>query len=168
MKRIGIFFGSTTGNTEATAGLIAAELGEGNVDIKNIAQAAPDDILAYDNLIFGASTWGLGDLQDDWESFLPKLDSMDFTGKKVALYGLGDQSGYPDTFIDGLIFIYDKVKAANGEVVGFTSTKGYDFTGSKAEVEGNFVGLAIDDDSEPEKSAERIKDWTAELKNSFA
>lgn len=94
MKRTGIFYGSQTGNTAAAARLIADELGIPPSDVRDIASASTDEVMAFDSLILGTSTWGTGELQGDWAVFLPKLGSMDLGGKPVALFGLGDQLSF--------------------------------------------------------------------------
>lgn len=59
-------------------------------------------IASYSNLVFGTSAWGIGDMQDDWERFIDELNEINFEGKKIALFGLGDQEEYPESFADGL------------------------------------------------------------------
>ena len=168
MGTIGIFFGSSTGNTESAAEAIAQAFGAGAATVTNIAATSADEILGFDNIIFGVSTWGAGDLQDDFEDFMGTLEEMDFSGKKVAVFGLGDQESYPDTFVDGMGIIARAVKAGGGTIVGATSTEGITFDSSEA-VEGDrFVGLALDEDNQSELSADRIAAWVASLKEAFA
>ncbi len=161
MKTVGLFFGSETGNTESAASMIAAELGEGNVAMYNIADCDASTLASYDNIILGASTWGFGELQSDWENFLPGFDSVDLTGKTVALFGLGDQVNYADVFLDAMGTIYEKVRERGGTVVGSWATDGYDFTGSTAALNGSFVGLALDADNQDDLTAGRISEWVS-------
>ncbi len=156
-----VIFGSSTGNTESAANAIAGELGGEAV---NVSSASAADIEGADLLVLGSSTWGVGDLQDDWEGSLTLLDSPALSDKKVALFGLGDQSGFGDSYIDAVGTLYDKVKAAGAEVIGSWSTDGYEHTGSTAERDGMFVGLALDDDNESGLTAERISTWCGQLK----
>lgn len=167
MSKIGIFYGSTTGNTQNVAEQILNEIGNESVIIKSISETSTDDIDNCENLIFGISTWGLGELQDDWENSLHILDDANLSGKYVAIFGLGDQQNYPDTFVDAMAVIYEKVISLDAVVVGFTSADDYDFSDSKALTHGKFIGLVIDDDNESEKSDERIKDWIKVLKFEF-
>ncbi len=160
MDKVKVIYGSTTGNTETAAQQIAGAFGVAAI---NIANAKADDFLA-DLLILGSSTWGLGELQDDWISGVAYLSKADLTGKKVAVFGTGDQSGFADTFVDALGIIAGVAKSRGAEIVGETSTEGYTHSGSAAESDGKFCGLALDDNNEPEKTPARIAAWVAALK----
>ncbi|MFW5738136.1 MAG: flavodoxin [Spirochaetota bacterium] len=161
---IGIFYGSTTGNTKDVAVKLQEALGG---DLHSITDVDTDAIAGYDNLVFATSTWGAGDLQDDWEDFFPNLDDMDFSGKKVAIMGLGDQENYGDTFVDGMQLLAEKVEELGGQLVGFTSTEGYEYDSSEAERDGRFVGLVIDEDGQSDLTDERVRNWAADLKSAF-
>ena len=164
MAKTGVFFGSSTGNTEDAAKQIAEALG---VEATEISSASDDEIIGCDYIVFGLSTWGAGDLQDDFDDFMDTLESMDFSGKKVAILGLGDQESYPDTFVDGMGIVGRAVKAAGGELVGAVATDGYEYDASEAEEGGKFIGLPLDEDNQSDQSADRIAAWVAELKKSF-
>jgi flavodoxin I len=165
MKTVGIFYGSTSGTTKAAAEKIAKAFGK-DAEIHNIKEATPSMIAAYTNLVFGTSAWGIGDMQDDWEDFIDDLSEIDFTGKKIALFGLGDQDEYPESFVDGLGTMYCRLPEKSG-VVGFWPTEGYKFYFSLAEKDGKFVGLPLDDHQQPEKTDSRVKGWVAQLKTEF-
>jgi flavodoxin I len=166
MKKIGLFYGTTGGRTKRVAELIQKEFGGKNIDTFNIKDIKPEDILKYDNLIFGTSAWGIGDMQDDWEIFIECLAELDLKEKKVALFGLGDQKAYPASFADGLGTLYCRMP--NKEyVVGFWPISGYKYYYSSAEKDGKFVGLVIDADSQPDLTAERVKKWVSQLKKEF-
>lgn len=165
MAKIGVFFGSSTGNTEDAAKEIAQQLGG---EATEISSTSEDEILACDYIVFGVSTWGAGDLQDDFDDFMSTLEGMDFSGKKVAVFGLGDQEGYPDTFIDAVGIVAKAVKSAGGELVGAVATDGYEYDSSEAEEGGKFLGLPLDEDNQSDLSAERISAWVADLKSAFA
>ena len=168
MVRIGIFFGSSTGNTEAVAAKIHEALG-GNADApKSIADATADELAGYDYLILGTSTWGAGDLQDDWDDALSMLESTELSGKKVAVFGLGDQEGYPDTFVDGIGIIADVAAAQGADIVGSVPTDGYDFDDSKAVKDGKFIGLPLDDDTQESLTDQRIAGWVSQINEAFA
>ena len=68
------------------------------MDVLNVAETPLASCQLYHYLIFGIPTWDYGELQEDWEEMWPELDSLDLSGKEVALYGLGDQQGYPEWF----------------------------------------------------------------------
>lgn len=157
----GIIFGSSMGNTEEAANLIASNLGIDNV--LNVADTDAKTINSFDKLIIGSSTWGSGDLQDDWDSF--DFDSLDVSGKTVALFGLGDSSSYGDTYCDAMGIIYDKLTQKGANIIGQVSTDGYSFDESRSLKDGKFVGLALDADNESDQTEERIKKWTESIKS---
>lgn len=165
MAKIGLFFGSTTGNTANVAKMIKERLGSETVDIFNIQAAKAEDIQKYEILIFGTSTWGYGEMQDDWAAFESNLDNIDFEEKTVAFFGLGDQYSYIETFVDAMGLLYEAVKAKRAKIAGMWPTKGYEYDSSKAEVDGKFVGLALDEDNQTDMTEGRIKTWTEQLKS---
>jgi flavodoxin I len=167
MNKVGIFFGSTTGNTEAIAEMIKEKLGADNVDTFNVESASIDEVKNYSNVIFGTSTWGLGDLQDDFQDFIGQLEGADLSGKVVALYGLGDGSAYAETFVDGIGEIYEAIDGNGCTIVGSVSKDGYDFDDSKALVDDEFVGLPLDEDNESDQHDARVEAWINSIKPHF-
>ena len=166
MKKIGLFYGSTAGKTRKVAEMIKKEFGAGAIDLYDIKDIKPQDILNYDNLIFGTSAWGVGDMQDDWETFIDDIVELDLSKKKIALYGLGDQEEYPGSFVDGLGTLYCRMPVKEN-IVGFTSTDGYSYYFSSAEMDGRFVGMAIDEDKQSKLTPQRVKKWVTQLKKEF-
>jgi len=160
MGKVKVIYGSTTGNTERAAKQIAGAFG---VEPLRIADATAADFEA-DLLILGSSTWGLGELQDDWVTRISLLESANLSGKKVAVFGTGDQSGFSDTYCDALGILAAKATARGATLVGKTSANGYVHTGSLAETDGQFCGLALDDNNESEKTSARITAWIEQLK----
>ena len=154
-----IFYGSTTGTTEMVAGKVGELLGAEVLSVTEI-----DRVEEYDFVIFATSTWGMGDLQDDWYEALDKLKTKNLSGKKVGLIGIGDQFGFGDTFVDGIGTIYEEIKDMGINLVGKTSTDGYSFSGSKAVVDDEFVGLVIDENNQSELTDERINAWVEKVK----
>lgn len=168
MKKIGLFFGSDTGNTEEVANKIQGLIGEDKVDIYDMYDVETSTFDDYDQIILGLSTWHDGQLQSDWDSFFEDFKTVDFTGKTVALFGLGDQYVYSEYFVDGIGIIATEVLANGGKIVGKWSTDGYEHTESKGEMEkGFFVGLAIDEDNQFDESDERIEKWVSQIKEEF-
>lgn len=165
METVGIFYGSTSGSTKEVAEKIQKALGK-NAELHNIKDATSEMIASYKNLIFGTSAWGIGDMQDDWEDFIDDLSAVDFSEKKLALFGLGDQAEYPESFVDGLGTMYCRLPEKS-IVVGFWPTEGYKFYFSLAEREGKFVGLPIDEHQQPELTDQRIKEWVAQISKDF-
>lgn len=164
MADIGIIYGSSTGNTKDVSVKLQAVLGGDLFDVTDIDS---DTIAGYQHLVFATSTWGAGDLQDDWEDFFPNLDDVDFAGKKVAIMGLGDQVNYGDKFVDSMAVLAEKIKERGGVVVGSTSAEDYEYDNSEAEQDGRFLGLVIDEDNQSDRTDERIKSWVADLKKEF-
>jgi len=141
---IGIYYGSSTGNTEAAANDIAAALGVDAANIHNVSDTDASTVADYDTLLLGSSTWGAGDLQDDWYDFLDNLKGQDLAGKKVALFGCGDSDGYADTFCGALVQIYDALLDTGATFVGAYEPEGYQVTDSELNRDGKFLGLALD------------------------
>lgn len=169
MAKVGLFYGSTDGNTERVAGQIQEGMGgEDVVELVNVNSATAEDFDNYDNLILACPTWEIGELQEDWDSFIDELDEADLSGKKVTYLGLGDADGYPDTFIDALGIIHERIADKGCDFVGQWPTDGYDFEDSKAIVDGKFLGLALDEDNQSDLTSERIENWVAQLKNDFS
>ena len=106
MKTTGIFFGSSTGMTENIAHIVADKLGIAASDVHNVEALSVDLISGYDVLLLGSSTWGDGELQDDWYDALKKMKTADLSGKEIALFGCGDSESYGDTFCDATRTIY--------------------------------------------------------------
>ena len=157
---VNVIFGSDGGATKGVASKIAKKAGGKAIDIKNATAA---DFENCQLLILGSPTYGNGTLQADWEENIEKLTSAKLKGKKVAIFGTGDQEGYPESFIDAVGILYDYVVEAGANVVGFTETAGYNYSGSAAERDGKFVGLALDQDTQSSKTDRRITEWISRL-----
>ena len=152
MKKTGIFYGSSTGTTEAVANLIASKLGIASADVHDAGKLTADLAGSYDVLILGTSTWGYGELQDDWNDAVETLKKMDLSGKTVALFGCGDSESYSDTFCDGMGILYEDLKDSQCKFIGFVPDTNYTYNSSVSAVDGHFVGLAIDDVNEGDKT----------------
>lgn len=167
MQKIGIFYGSSTGNTEEAAKQIQLALGKDSTQIFDVANAKASDVEQFTNLIFGASTWDIGELQDDFGDFLNEIEKVNLEGKKIAIFGCGDQESYPDSFVDAIGHIYEAIKDKGCEIVGKIPTDGYEYDESKAEVDGQFVGLPLDEDNQANQTNDRINNWVEQLKVEF-
>ncbi len=165
METIGIFYGSTSGATKTVAEKIKKAFGK-SAELHNIGEATIEMIQGYTNLIFGTSAWGIGDMQDDWEDFIDELNEVDFSGKKIALFGTGDQEEYPESFVDGLGTLYCRLPDKSA-VTGFWPKDGYEYYFSLAEKDGEFVGLVIDEHQQPDQTDERVAKWVDMLKKEF-
>lgn len=161
MKKTVIVYGTSTGTCEELANKIGGKLGVDN--IINVTDFDSSVIADNDNLILGTSTWGAGEMQDDWYDGVKVLKGADLSGKTVALFGCGDSESYPDTFVGGMAEIYNAAKSAGADVIGAVSTDGYTFDDSESVVDGHFVGLALDEVNEDDKTDERIEAWVAQI-----
>ncbi len=164
MAKIGLFYGSTTGSTLRVAELIQKAFEPDEVDLVDVATAAPEDLEKYDVLVLGTSTWHWGGLQDEWALFEDSLTREALAGKTVAFFGLGDQKLYPDHFVDGIGLLYEKVKPLGVRIIGTWPRDGYDYQASAAELDGRLVGLAVDEDNQPDQTPARVQAWVRQLK----
>ena len=164
--KIKLIYGSDTGNTE----LIAEDIKKlwDEVEVTTVDDLSPD-YWDHDKFILGIPTWYDGELQSDWEDYFEEFKKVDFTGKSVAVFGLGDQIGYDEWFCDGIGILAEVVEKNGGKVIGNWPTDGYEFESSKAVMNTNntFYGLCIDEDNQPELTQERLKKWVEQLKNEY-
>jgi flavodoxin I len=164
---IGIIYGSNGGVTESVAEQIHEKLGL-EASLVDVGEIDADAFGEYSHLILGTSTWGEGDLQDDWDDIFDDYKSVDFNGKTVAFFGVGDQEGYGDNFLDGMGTLYEVAVANGATVVGDGwSTDGYNYDESTAVNDDGFVGLAIDEDNQDGMTAERIEKWVTIIRPHF-
>lgn len=164
MASVGIFFGSDTGNTEAVAKMIQKQLGKNLVEVKDIAKSSKEEIDEFSLLLLGIPTWYYGEAQCDWDDFFPDLEEIDFSEKLVAIFGCGDQEDYAEYFLDAMGTLADIIEAKGATIIGNWPTEGYEFEASKALVDDDhFVGLGIDEDRQPELTAERVETWVKQI-----
>ncbi|MFO8000058.1 MAG: flavodoxin [Marinilabilia sp.] len=165
MKKIAIVYGSSVGNTRFVAEKIHARFPEADLipaetaDLKALGE--------YDVLIMGTSTWGVGQLQDDFETFVENFVTLDLSGKTIALFGLGDQQTYPDTFCNGMGKLYEALEDQKPNFIGQWPDDDYDYSQSIAVKDGMFVGLALDEDNEPDLTDSRIEAWSEVVKKAI-
>lgn len=163
MKKIGLFYGSTTGFTEEVAGLIKEKLNEAIsnlVEDFDIRSEQIKKIEDFEYLIIGSSTWNIGELQDDWDAIFTDLDDLDMTGRKLAIFGLGDQYGYPDNFCDAIGILGGKFQELGAELFGFTDLDdSYEFEDSLGLKDGRWQGLALDEDNQNDLTEDRVDKW---------
>ncbi len=165
MINIGIYFGSSTGDTKKIAYLIKKEINKFyNVKIFNISKVDLNEFKKNNIFILGASTWYNGEIQHDWNNFLVKLKKIDFSKKIVSLFGCGDQVNYSKTFGNGLSVLYNIVKNNKANVIGYWSTDGYNFLKSKSLLNKEyFLGLLLDENNQSMLSVNRVCIWVKKL-----
>lgn len=171
LKTIGIFYAPAGGHVHKIARHIKQKLTDYHPEMFCVSDIQVDKLLEYHTLILvcsslGRNTWEM-EQKDKWSAFLPKMYKIDLNGRKVAIVGLGDHVAYPDNFVDGVGFLADTVTKIRGMLIGKTSTVDYVFTDSKALQNGEFVGLPLDEDFEPEKTEERINRWLEAIRKEF-
>lgn len=164
---IGIYYASTTGNTEAAAEWVKDLMPGETTEIQEIGEAGISGLEAHDGLIVGAPTWHTGAASErsgtDWDGFLDDIKALDLKDKPVAVFGLGDSAGYGDNFVDAIEEIHDVFAAAGAKMIGYVPTDGYDYTDSKSIRDGKFLGLPLDANNEDDMTEERVKQWTQQL-----
>ncbi|MDG3089024.1 flavodoxin FldB [Vibrio hannami] len=168
--KIGLFYGSTTCYTEMAAEKIRAIIGEELVDIYNVKDTPLSKMEEYEFLILGISTWDFGEIQEDWNDIWPEVGKVSLNGKFVALFGLGDQEGYGEWYLDAMGMLHDELKPTGARFIGYWPNEGYEFEASKALIENDskFVGLALDEDSQYELSDERIAIWCEQILTEYS
>ncbi len=162
MNKTIVIYGSSTGTCQSLAEKIAGELGVEAIDVQSLNA---DTVKDNTNLILGTSTWGAGEMQDDWYEGIKVLQSSDLAGKTVAIFGCGDCESYGDTFVGGMGELYNGIKDSGATFVGQVATDGYTFDGSDAVIDGEFIGLPLDEVNEDDKTDERISSWIASFKD---
>ncbi|BGI50887.1 MAG: flavodoxin FldA [Arsenophonus endosymbiont of Ceratovacuna japonica] len=165
METIGIFFGSDTGNTENVSKIIQEMLCKFyTTKIYDIAKSNKEDLESFDILLLGIPTWYYGEAQCDWDDFFPILKEINFKDKIVGIFGCGDQEDYAEYFCDAMGIIKNIIEYKGANIIGQWSTKGYYFEMSKGLInDDNFIGLAIDEDRQPELTLERVQCWVKQI-----
>ena len=164
MSKIGIFYGSSTGSTSEVAQRLGKALGA-EANLYDVASVDASEVAGFDVLLLGSSTWGIGDLQDDWEDFLPKLAEQNLAGKKVALFGCGDADSYPDSFCEALSKLKEGLQSTGCTFVGAYEPEGYSYDATETEQDGKLIGLCLDEANQSDLTEERIEKWVALLQS---
>lgn len=168
MKKTAIIYSFNTNKTGKVAEKILEAFGDYQMDVVNAEDLTEEQFMSYDQIIMGVATWFDGELPNFWDEFIPALEDLDLKGKKIALYGLGDQKGYPENFIDGVGIMAEILEGQAASLIGFTSVEGYDFESSKARRGDQFSGLAIDYENQGSMNKDRIAAWVDQIKKEFS
>ena len=165
--RIKLIYGSDTGNTELVTEDITKLID--NIDVTTVADLTLED-WDHDKFILGIPTWYDGELQSDWEEYFEEFKTIDFTGKKIAIFGLGDQLGYEEWFCDGVGILAETIMKNGGQLVGWTDIdETYDLDEKPKSMYNDhcFYGLCLDEDNQPELTQQRLEKWITQIKNEF-
>ena len=164
VMKVGIIWGSDSGDTEDVMEYIVKKLSSYNVENIHVENSSIDDFRKFDILLLGISTWYDGDLQSDWERFFPTFQEINFKDKSIAIFGLGDQYSYEDYFVDGIGILASEVIKNEGKIIGHWPTEGYEFVESKALFNKDlFYGLALDEGNQYELTKDRVDKWLIKL-----
>jgi flavodoxin I len=177
MGKIGMFFGTETGSTRLVAKKMQKKLGDEVCDKPvNVNRIGIEQMLSYDSLILGTPSYGVGEIpgksagcfEPNWAEFFATVTTApDFTGKRIAFFGLGAQERYADRFASSLWALVQKFTGWGAEIVGEWPTDGYTFEQSAAVVDGRFIGLILDQRTQGMFTEERIDAWLAQIKPLF-
>ncbi len=165
-KKTGLFYSYNSHKTKHVAEKITEDFGA-SIESVNAETITEEEFLKYDTVIMGVPTWFDGELPNYWDEFVPAIEDMDLKGKKFAIFGLGDQKGYPENFGDAVGLMANLLIQRGAEVVGETSTEGYAYESSKALRNDKFIGLILDQENQPRLTQDRVKSWIKEVKKQF-
>ena len=142
------------------------------VDVVRNDELELSDLEKYDKIIFGISTvgketWDSNYSNTDWSKFFPNISKVDFSGKTVAIFGLGDHITYASHFVNAIGVLAKELTKQGAKIVGQVDPAGYEFDESEAIIDGKFVGLPIDEDFESELTDERVANWVKSIQPAF-
>lgn len=166
VDRIGLFVGSDTGNTEEIAQKLMDQWKISEIELIEASSMTVEDYDRFQIIIIGLSTWYDGELQSDFEGFFEDFKTIDFSGKAVAMFGLGDQTGYAEFFVDGLGILGEIIQQNGGYLFGMWPNEGYEFDESKGLYSPEqFYGLALDFENQEELNDERLAAWIQQIES---
>lgn len=164
MENISLIYSFNSNKTAKVAERIKEAFGDAPLELINAETLTEEEFLKNKFAILGVPTWFDGELPNYWDEFGPIIEDLDLKNKTFALYGLGDQKGYPDNFLDAVGIMAQLLEKRGATIVGFTSTEGYHYGKSKAVRDNQFMGLAIDFENQATQNAQRVKSWVEKLK----
>jgi len=168
MKKTALFYSFNSKKTAKIAGIIHNAFSGENIQLINVDEVKKDNFIEFDNLIIGVPTWFDGELPNYWDELLPALEEIDFSNKRIAVFGLGDQKGYPENFCDGIGIMATFFEVKGALIVGKIPLEGYTFESSKAVKNDQFWGLPLDQENQARLTNGRIEQWVTILKKEFS
>jgi flavodoxin I len=168
MRKIAIVYSFNSTKSAKIAAKIADAMKGFTVEKLNVESCKGNEFLLYDSYILSIPTWFDGELPNYWDEILPALETINLDGKRIALFGLGDQKNYPENFCDAVGILADFVSKRGAEIVGFTSPEGYSFESSKALKNNELTGLLLDQENQSNLTDARIKKWVNQLEIEFS
>lgn len=167
MSKTGIFYSFNSQKTKLIAEKIIEMFDENEIEAVNAETVTEEDFMRFDKMILGVPTWFDGELPNYWDELVPAIEDLDLKGKKVAIFGLADQKGYPENFGDAVGLMANLLRSVGAEIVGHTSPEGYTYESSKALQNGKFTGLILDQENQARLTQERLDMWIIQVKESF-
>ena len=167
MSKTGIFYSFNSQKTKLIAEKIIEMFDENEIEAVNAETVTEEDFTRFDKMILGVPTWFDGELPNYWDELVPAIEDLDLKGKKVAIFGLADQKGYPENFGDAVGLMANLLRSVGAEIVGHTSPEGYTYESSKALQNGKFTGLILDQENQARLTQERLDMWIIQVKESF-
>ncbi len=166
-KKIAIVYSFHTHKSKRIAEKVIEGWGEPKLEPVNAEELTKEMIEKYDYFIMSAPTWFDGELPNYWDEFVPDLEEMDLKNKKFAIFGLGDQKGYSENFVDAIGILAEILEGCGGTIIGHTPVEGYTFEASRAQRGDNFIGLPLDQENQARMTNNRLKAWIEQLKKEF-
>lgn len=172
MNTIGLFFGPEKGSVHRVAQKVKDAFGDQHVEMISVNNATVADLVKYDKIIFGISTvgketWDSDFSNTDWSKFFPNISKVDYSGKTVAIFGLGDHITYSSYFVNAMGALARELMKNGATIVGKVAPDSYEFDDSEAIIDGSFIGLPVDEDFQPELTDQRVKEWVSFIKPEF-
>lgn len=169
MNKIGIIYSFNSTKTAKAAEKIKEAFGtEFSITAINAEDLTEELFLSFTNLILGVPTWFDGELPNYWDEFVPALEDLNLKGKTIAIFGLGNQVEYPENFGDAVGIMAELIQERGAKLIGQTSADGYNFESSRALADDKFLGLLLDQETQPRLSKDRIEKWVNSLKSQFS
>jgi flavodoxin I len=164
MSKTVIIYSFHTQKSKKVAEKVIQAFGEENIHAVNAEELTTKVFEENDNFILSAPTWFDGELPNYWDEFVPELEGMDLKNKTFAVFGLGDQKGYPENFCDAIGILVEVLESCGANIVGKIPAEGYSFESSRAQRGDIFVGLPLDQENQGRLSGERVTNWVEQLK----
>ncbi|MFV0266418.1 MAG: flavodoxin [Draconibacterium sp.] len=167
MSKTAIIYSFHTQKSKKVAEKITEAFGKDQLEAVNAEELTKEIIEKYDHFILSAPTWFDGELPNYWDEFVPDLEEMDLSKKAFAIFGLGDQKGYPENFCDAIGLLAEILEGCGAKIVGKTSVEGYTYEASRAQRGDQFIGLPLDQENQARLTKDRVGKWVEKLKEEF-
>jgi flavodoxin I len=165
MSKTAIIYSFNTQKSKKVAEKVIETFGKDNIEVVNAEELTTEVFKKYNNFILSAPTWFDGELPNYWDEFVPDLEEMDLKNKTIAVFGLGDQKGYPENFCDAIGILVEILESCGASIIGKVAAEGYTFESSRAMRDGQFVGLPLDQENQARLTKQRIDNWVKQLKS---